>query len=123
VLSRPQFLIADLVVTADIDARDRKPTTVKIKQVHWSRGIGHEKWADQTILIDNLTASEGLGQAGEYIVPLVQGQGTFRVAVTPPSPGFSHQSHPGERDAGRVYPSTPSTRAQLDQIRTQLGQP
>jgi hypothetical protein len=105
VLSRPQFLVADLWVIADVDDLDRP---VKVVEVPYARGEAPEKGA--TIAVGNLAqCKEDWKGSGRYILPLVREGTAYQVAATPRSPGG-----PGP-DVPRVhiYPDTPETRGQL----------
>jgi hypothetical protein len=113
VLSRPQFLVADLVVIAEVGPD--KPAEARIKEVRWARRGDAKQWEGYTIHLDNLPRSRGLDGPGEYIVPLSNVREPFRVTVPPPSPGF-----PFDEDAPRVYRHNPFTEEQLAQLLTEL---
>jgi hypothetical protein len=122
VLSRPQFLVSNLDVIAQVDRLPEKgvPASVQITEVHWPP---EEKKALQGKTIE----VKGLGDSGknwigpgEYILPLVRsGSNGYVIAAVPHSPGFppaEYSSQPDQRRMYRIYPVTPDTRAQLDAI-------
>jgi hypothetical protein len=111
VLSRPQFLVADLWVIADVDDFD-KP--VKVVQVAFAGpGLkGQEPERDAVLEVSNLSkCKEDAMTPGRYILPLTkEGQG-YRVTAIPRSPGYGPPT-----PHARVYPDTPETHAQLAQL-------
>jgi hypothetical protein len=123
VLSRPQFLVATLVVTAEVEDRTDRPTRAIVKAVHWPQNAETAALVDQTVEVRNLARSEGLNEAGRYILPLWSERDTFQVAPTPPSPGYPPGGPSREAGPSRVYLSTPHTQEQLEQIRACLKQP
>lgn len=107
VLSRGQFLVSNVDVIAEVGSKESK--TVKVLEVRWPRN-DPDHLAGKEISVSNLPDCEGLAGPGQYILPLF-GQGTtYRVAAVPRSPGYSGALH------GRVYPDSPQTRGQLDEI-------
>jgi hypothetical protein len=118
VLSRPQFLISDLDVIAKVEAADGAPNPeVTIDSVYWARASSFRPEGKQQIRVLNLsqvTDTHGWQGPGLYILPLIKEGKDYRVADVPRSPGFE----PEVRDAApRIYPLTPQTRAQLEEIR------
>jgi hypothetical protein len=114
VLSRPQFLVSTLDVIAEVHAADGHPAEeVTVREVHWP-ATGREKLVGEQIRVINLPKCEGWDLPGSYILPLVREGDAYRVASTPPSPGYS----PLTGDAPqRIYPVTDETRHQLETIR------
>lgn len=122
VLSRPQFLIAQIDVVAELQAADDggPATRVAIKEVLFpvDGAPPIKPGADIDIAnLAHLSAHEGWQEPGEYILPLVRegGDRKFRLAPIPRSPGFGG-------GAPRIYRVTPATRAQYRQIRGDLEQ-
>jgi hypothetical protein len=114
VLSRPQFLISTLDVIAEIDSPDTDK--VLVKDVHWPPG--HEDLVGKTISVINLAESkEDWIGPGEYILPLVTQGTSYRVAPLPRSPGF-----PAYTARPRIYPATPETRRQLQDMQKAVDQ-
>ena len=117
VLSRPQFLVADLDVIAQIDDPQSKQAIVE--EVCWARkGVKAPEKKD-VITISNLDRCEKPGYAwkspGKYIVPLRESrQGVYEVAQVPPSPGFPAA---GGEGTARIYPDTTQTRQQLERLK------
>jgi hypothetical protein len=115
VLSRPQFLAASLYVIADVRGTEEKPASqVKIERVAWAKAAGDHNLTGQTIDVKNLAdlgKAQGYAGPGPYILPLreVGGQG-YEIVPVPPS-----------LSDVRIYPKTPETEAQLDEIIRQRG--
>jgi hypothetical protein len=116
VLSRPQFLVADLVVIAALE--EDRPKEALVKEVRWARHGSPEKWQGQAIVVENLGPTE----PGEYILALANGQEPFRVAPIPPSPGFPSAEGRPDLNPARIYPSNPFTLEQLEAILAELRQ-
>jgi hypothetical protein len=120
VLSRPQFLVSDIDVVATVK---KGSATVTVKDVLYPKDAStRERLKGKEIQVTNLedcrppAARPGVTQDvrgdGEYLLPL-QDPGPegkeYRVAVTPPSPGFRHGTP-------RIYPATSEVIAQYRQI-------
>ncbi len=104
VLSRPQFLVADLWVVADVDDLD-KP--VKVADVAFAKGDAPEK--GNTIEVRNLSAcKEDWKGPGRYILPLTHDATGYYVTAIPRSPGYGPPV-----PQFRIYADTPETGAQL----------
>jgi hypothetical protein len=113
VLARPQFLAADLYVVAEVPEDPKTPgqpaqEVTVMKQV-WPAEAAPKK----TIRVRNLNhldAAERWQGAGEYVLALSKtrdGPDVFEVTPLPRTPGFGG-------GPGRIYPSTPATRRQLE---------
>ena len=113
VLSRPQFLIADLIAIAEVESLDKDVTVI---EVYWPEA--KKELEGKELKVTNLAQAamedrEGRGWKGpgRYILPLIQEpDGTYQLAPIPPSPGFSARKL-------LVYRETPHTRGQLQEIR------
>lgn len=117
VLSRPQFLVATLVIKAHID--DPKSKQAVVKEVYWTRDAIRPPAAGSTITVANLDQCKdphfAWHGAGEYILPLQQTkQGVYAVAEVPPSPGFPTV---GGEGTARIYRDTAQTREQLERLK------
>lgn len=116
ILSRPQFLSAQLDVIAQLGEKDDHPDpSVAVAKIAWSRDPALNPPENQSITVANLprvTAKEGWSGPGTYILPLVKDNGGYALAPLGASPGFSASSAPP-----RIYTATPETLAQLRQIR------
>lgn len=121
VLSQPQFLIATLVVSGEVEENEAGPATVRVKEVHWPENEQTRKLPGERIAVGNLARSEGFAGAGTYLMPLLPEEGSYRVAPMPPSPGYPA----GGSRAGppRVYPDTPHLREKLGRLRAELEVP
>ena len=125
VLSRPQFLVADLVVIARVE--DPASKTAVVEEVIAPPTKGKAPAVGATIGVENLdlcnrlvdgaakeSAPPGWTRPGLYILPLraaKNGEG-FEVAPVPPSPGFPRD----DAAPPRIYPKTDQTLAQLKRI-------
>jgi len=114
VLSHSQFLVSTLDVIAEIkEASDGHPDpAVTVHEVHWPKSA--TDLVGKTITVTNLSSSFGYRGPGEYILPLLRGEGPdeYRVAGLPRSPGFDNFASPPHF----VYPMLPITRQQLEVI-------
>jgi hypothetical protein len=120
VLARPQFLVADLYVIAQVDADPQAPDQpaemVTVKKVVWSKEPGDTKRTQ--ILVKNLSkvnAEHGWEGPGEYVLALSharEGPDLFQVTPLPRTPGFSGA-------AGRIYPAKHETLEQLEQLKAE----
>ncbi len=116
VLSRPQFLVAGLVVVAEVsaDAEGRPEAEVTVVRVYGPENRPANP--PDKIAVRNLPSTTGWQGPGQYILALVptaqpDGSTTYEVAPTPPSPGYE----PGS-SSPRIYPATPETLLQLEEI-------
>jgi hypothetical protein len=114
VVSHSQLLVSTLDVIADVrvDNDGRPVPRVLVHEVHWP--ADQQKLSGQEIEVVNLSdpSLKGFAGAGRYILPLEKADGSaYRVAHLPRSPGFN-----GERSCF-IYPDTPITRGQLDEVR------
>jgi len=112
VLSRPQFLVSSLDVIAQVDGIDSDPEEVTVREVHWPKGKETEELIGKKIRVSRLPEcrDDWVGR-GEYILALAPlGEKGYQVVSLPRSPGFP---------SGRpwIYPSTPQTLRQLQEIR------
>jgi hypothetical protein len=116
VLSRPQFLLSNVDVIAQIDSLD-KPVTVE--EITYPTREQDKKRVPHIIKIENLAECQDHGwqHPGRYVLPLTTDDKTYRVAPTPPVgvhwDGLRIGSKPGPP---RIYLETAATRAQLRQI-------
>lgn len=114
VLSRPQFLVARLVVVADVTQRgDGRPhDQVTVLEVPWP--TDQAALANQQIQVRDLssvTKDDGWQGSGRYILTLMPEGDHYQLVATPPSPGFA-----GRAERPRIYPDTPETREQLQRM-------
>jgi hypothetical protein len=112
ILSRPQFLVSSLDVIAEVDTIAADPAEVTIREVYWPQGKDAPDLKGKKIKVSRLPEcrDDWLGP-GEYILPLAShGDQGYQVVPVPRSPGF-----PSGRP--RIYPVTPQTRRQLEEIR------
>jgi hypothetical protein len=119
VLSRPQILVSDIDVVAVVK---QGSDVVRVKEVLYSGSDEARALAGKEIKVTNLAdchppgergnATPDLTADGEYLLPL-QEPGPdgkeYRVAPTPPSPGFA-------RGTPRIYPATHEILAQYAHI-------
>lgn len=120
VLSRPQILMADLVVIADLTERNgRADPQVKVVAVPWAkskqdRNLERFRIADFEVL----DKDDGWQGPGRYLLPLkktiVDGAARYAIAPIPDSPGFSSSALTGH---SRIYPDSADARRQLENMR------
>jgi hypothetical protein len=92
VLSRPQFLVAELCVIADVTGDGGVPDeVVTIKNVAWSVRADAVALNGKKVRVTNLAEAgpQGYAGPGRYILPLkMQGDPTWVVTAVPASPGY-----------------------------------
>jgi hypothetical protein len=120
ILSRPQFLVADLVIVGEIE--DTSSPAVHVEQVLFPEKDAGVKPGD-TIDVTNLKkchpphAGENpppdLTGPGAYLLPLrmTKKRDAYEVVPIPVSPTYSDSEGPP-----RLYPATPQTLAQYREI-------
>ena len=119
VVSRPQVLVADVVVAAQVDSLDGPVTVKEVVLAHVNEGVPA---VDKVIKVMNLRECKRLPRDGEdpkdvpldwtgpgvYLLPLkVTGQGgveTYKVVEVPPSPGFPPRRETPVQPTPRIYP-------------------
>lgn len=104
VLSRPQFLVSQMDVIARIEA----PPQATVEEIHWPDKTDLKP--GDVLTVTNLADCQGWAGPGSYILALSRDGKDYRVAPTPPSPGYDRSGPP------RIYPLTKETRHQLDSI-------
>jgi hypothetical protein len=112
-LSRPQFLVSNLDVIAQVD-QDRSPAEVHVTEVLWPRE--ETKWVGEKLRISNLAeCRDSWVGSGRYILPLMTaGKNEFRVPPIPPSPGSPDAAK--REGKPRIYEDAPEMRQQLESI-------
>jgi hypothetical protein len=124
-LSRPQFLVSDLYVLAELDGSGTSPNpTVTVKKVYWPKdGAVLE---NKEIVVEYLAKCEsqnGWIGKGLYILPLTKAEmpgllgkpptDQYELSRIPYSPGFRHDDR---LNFLRIYPATDQARAQLAEL-------
>jgi hypothetical protein len=134
VLERPQFLVADLYVLADVDAASSTPLeTATVRKVVWAADP-----ADQNldkIKVKNLAKCGVKKQPkdggvlnfpgpGEYILALshTKEPNVFMVTLEPRTPGFPGHALQAQMElvGAPIYPVTPQSLQQLQIIKTEF---
>jgi hypothetical protein len=98
VLSRPQFLVSDLWVLAEVTGEDRPDRKAKVLELFWYRSPADLKLKDQTITVANLPEAgpQGYIGPGKYMLALQKkeaaGVTMYVVAAIPTSPGYDYRS-------------------------------
>jgi hypothetical protein len=124
VLSRPQFLVANVHVLAQVKGGKTPDAVVTVEAVNWSTGV-KGLTVGQTITVDNLPdcgPDQGWAGPGRYILALVTSTTAkgvdYHVAPTPRSPGYPFgKNTPANRPGpSRIYPATAARIRQLEQI-------
>lgn len=111
VISRSQFMTADIAVVAAMTANDEgvAQPSIRVKQVIWPEKHD-DSLKDKDIIIGNWSRVDGFVGPGDYVLPLTRGpKGEYALAEIPRSP-LSEPSR-GKR---YVYPALPVV---LDQVR------
>jgi hypothetical protein len=121
VLSRPQFLIADLYVVATVAANpkmeDEPADEVTVKQVVWSANKDDSKLAKirvKDLHYHKSATPSGWQGPGDYVLALSRNKDdgqSFQVTPLPRTPGFYGLP------SGRIYKATPSTLRQLEFVK------
>lgn len=118
VLSRPQFLAANLYVLAELsDSGNMTPgSTVTVRKVYWAK-------EQDAGLVGKEIVVQGLGKCesrngwigtGLYILPLTASPDGFRLTEIPISPGFHH--HQETLNYLRIYPATEQAKDQVENL-------
>jgi hypothetical protein len=136
ILSRPQFLVSNLFVIADLTGDEHPDPTATVEEVFWSADERQDqKLQKQQVAVIHLPRcgpKEGWQGPGQYILPLTRRKSgknfTYEVTPTPRSPGYPSPYHPGNSAYSpytsgppRIYPATRQTMRQLEQIRDEYG--
>jgi hypothetical protein len=128
VLSRPQFLVADIWVVADLTGGEHPDDLITVDRIVWSSEDKRKIADGAKVSLRNLPLL-GDGQdwngPGQYILPLTRLEdGTFAVTPIPRSPGFPPRPHdePSPRALQdplrlRIYRVTPRTEQQIELLR------
>lgn len=115
-LSRPQFLPANVYVLAQLTGADSPDEKVTITEVSWAAdGEVKERVGKQIDVkpLGVLNSNHGWRGPGVYILALMQmSKDAYHLTPTPPSPGYG----PPLIDRYKIYPLTPGSRQQLDEI-------
>jgi hypothetical protein len=113
VLARPQFLMADLYVVADLEGKVEPADVVAVKQVVWAApGVDVPRDKLQVKDLPLVKSDHGWGGPGEYILALSRTPDpkVFQVTPLPRTPGFMG-------GPGRIYPATHQTLEQLERLK------
>jgi hypothetical protein len=118
ILSRPQFLVADLYITARLErAEDGKPAAkVTTEETLWAANEKDKLPPGTEIMIANLPDCEqGWEGPAVYLLPLVKSDAdTYRIApvpAAPRNPGFTDKAH-----QLRIYLANDEARRQVREI-------
>jgi hypothetical protein len=126
VLSRPQFLVANVHVVAKLGGENTPAGDAVVQKVFWDvRGKGKLSPGEK-IKITNLPecVDQGWMGPGEYILALMSDKDTYRVAPTPRTPGYPHgRNAPANRPGPpRIYAATESRERQLETIENSFNE-
>jgi hypothetical protein len=119
VLSRPQFLVADLVVIAEVGEMDGDPDPhVKIVRVAWPRkDKDREGKSIEVSHLSSLGREQGWQGPGRYILALQRTgsakENRYLVAQIPHSPGYPRGGKPPPTP---IYSATSEAVEQLEEI-------
>jgi hypothetical protein len=97
ILSKPQFLSADLYVIVELrDERGKADPEVMIEEVLWASDPADEKLAKKSLHLAGLSAcrkENGYHGAGTYLVPLVKSTAAPLMIAPVPSVDYRHVTH------------------------------
>ena len=112
VLSRPQFLVSQVDVIAQVEqGKDGPDPEVSVREIRWP-AKGTEDLVGKKTTILNLKQCDGWQGPGSYIIPLRKADKDTFVVVSPPmSPGFEPM-----KVRPRIYRETAETLRQLNSI-------
>jgi hypothetical protein len=115
ILSRPQFLVADLYVTALLTADGDAPSeTVTIADVLWAAGREKPDEAKQIKVakLSKCALKQGWQGEGVYLLPLSETKQShiYNLTSIPPSPGYGAK----EPENLRIYLDTEDARRQVN---------
>ncbi len=121
VLSRPQFLMAELTVIAEVTQDPKKSNQVKVKQVFGPQ-VSHEgSDADsfpevgKEITIERLDQSQGWKKPGEYIIPLIVDKKRYEIAPVPRPLSYVPQRSSGWPKYW-IYDASSNARSQMQEL-------
>jgi hypothetical protein len=116
VLSRPQFLVSDLYVIADVGGDAENPSDTVTVVEAGGPGAGRKEVRPgaelRVALLAKADKDHGWDGPNQYILPLTRlANGTYMLTPLPRSPGYSGDGMP------RLYEATAETRRQLCEIK------
>jgi hypothetical protein len=114
ILSKPQFLIAELYVVVEArDERGKADPEVIVEEVLWASDPADEHLVNKTLRLPDLSTcgeKHGYKGAGKYLVPLVKSAGIpFRIAPVP-------RDDIRQASTPRIYLWKPDLRGQVAEI-------
>ena len=114
ILSRPQFLVADVYVLAELDGSQDSPNrTIRVRKVYWPKEDADLEGKEITVdYLDKCGKDNGWIGTGNYIVPLTKKSADgYALTEIPLSPGF----YPDIKTPNflRIYPATEQAQEQL----------
>jgi hypothetical protein len=123
VVSRPQILVASIVIEADVPADGGDARTVEVIRVlRGQKLLGMpaeaEKPDELQITVSNFAKVRGWQGPGDYILALTRTEAAkgpvYELVPVPPSPGFPPRNHLERLDPA-IYPVSASSRAQTQE--------
>jgi hypothetical protein len=117
VLSRPQLLVSNLYVVADVSGGAQPDAVVTVRKVEGPAADTQVVKAGDKLTVTNLplvsTQEQGWTGPDQYVLALTRKQdGTCEVTPTPPSPGYPPDGA-SPADRLRIYRATADALAQL----------
>ena len=121
VLSRPQFLMADLYVVAEVPAHPHRPDRpahlMTVKQIVWSKDPEDAKRTQFFVAWPALRRASPTDWKGpgEYVLALsrTDDANVFLLTPLPRTPGYAGA-------VGRVYPATSQTLEQVERLKQEF---
>lgn len=120
ILSRPQLLVSNVVIVAQVQDRQGADATVTVKEILWSADTDDALAVGEAIEVQNLTGTpSGWQGAQQYILPLIKSKSatgvSYQLTPLPIVPGYHPKADPDVRDV-RVYPVTADALAQWREL-------
>jgi hypothetical protein len=119
IVSRPQLLMASIVVEADVPAGIGEREVIVKHIYRWENPPAWDKGAPRKVIVSDLGGARGWRGPGAYVLALEAGSDpqkqTYRLVPVPSSPGFRPQPD-SELAKPPIYPATDSTRYQVRAI-------
>lgn len=118
VLSRPQFLVANLVVIGTVPAlNSEKPVDVEIREVQFDPGNSVEPKQTIKVHFQNEKAHKYWTGPADYILVLSKkADGSYSITPIPLSPGYPNPSISEPVPRHWIYPVTPTTRNRMKRL-------
>jgi len=121
IISHPQFLVADVIVVAQLTGDDKPDRQIKVVEVLWSADKSKPAKDDEIDVIfleDCTTKHHGWEGRGEYLVPLRKKGDIYTLQEIPSSPGYPPTEAMLREKSPRlrIYRATEDARRQVGEL-------